>query len=255
MKLKTTAYKNVKRSIKKHGPAILTGFGIAGMIATTFLAVQATPKAIILIEDKKEIKAELEEECTPIDIVKVAWKPYIPAMITGVLSIGCLIGAHSAHTRRYATLAAAYTLSESSLRDYRDKVIETIGEKKEKEVQDALAKEKVEKNPVSNCEVIITERGNTLCFDTISGRYFKSDIDKIKKAVNEINRELLDEMFITLNELYYELGLGRIAIGDDLGWDIANGLIEVYFSSQLDEYENPCLVLNYPTPPQYREFG
>lgn len=255
MKLKTTAYKNVKRSIKKHGPAILTGFGIAGMIATTFLAVQATPKAIILIEDKKEIKAELEEECTPIDIVKVAWKPYIPAMITGVLSIGCLIGAHSTHTRRYATLAAAYTLSESSLRDYRDKVIETIGEKKEKEVQDALAKEKVEKNPVSNCEVIITERGNTLCFDTISGRYFKSDIDKIKKAVNEINRELLDEMFITLNELYYELGLGRIAIGDDLGWDIANGLIEVYFSSQLDEYENPCLVLNYPTPPQYREFG
>ena len=66
---------------------------------------------------------------------------------------------------------------------------------------------------------------------------------------------MLDEMFITLNELYYELGLGSIAIGDDLGWDIANGLIEVYFSSQLDEYDTPCLVLNYPTPPQYREFG
>ena len=255
MNLKSKTYKNVRRSIKKHGPAILTGFGIAGMIATTVIAVQATPKALILIEDAKELKVEREEEFTPVDVVKVAWKPYIPAMITGIVSVGCLIGAHSAHTRRYATLAAAYTLSESSLRDYRDKVVEIVGEKKEKEVQDALAKDKVEKNPVSNCEVIITEKGNTLCFDTISGRYFKSDIDKIRKAVNEINRELLDEMFITLNELYYELGLGNIAIGDDLGWDIANGLIEVYFSSQLDEYDTPCLVLNYPTPPQYREFG
>ncbi|MFR8351429.1 MAG: DUF6353 family protein [Blautia obeum] len=45
-------------------------------------------------------------------------------------------------------------------------------------MKDAVAKDKVEKNPVVTREVIITEKGNTLCYDAISGRYFKSDIEK-----------------------------------------------------------------------------
>lgn len=39
--------------MKKHSPEILTGIGIAGMITTTVMAVRATPKALILIEEKK----------------------------------------------------------------------------------------------------------------------------------------------------------------------------------------------------------
>ena len=41
----------LKTSIKKHSPEILTGIGIAGMITTTVMAVRATPKALILIEE------------------------------------------------------------------------------------------------------------------------------------------------------------------------------------------------------------
>lgn len=248
-------YEAISRVIKKHGPAILTGIGITGMITTTVLAVTATPKALLMIEEEKENKKEQGEEFKKTDAVKTAWKPYLPAIVLGTASIGCLIGAQSVHARRYAALTAAYALSESSLKDYRDKVIETIGEKKEQEVQEAIAKEKLCKAPTVNREIVSTGNGDMLCFDTISGRFFKSDINKVKKAINEVNRNLLDDMFITLNELYYELGLGSVAIGDDIGWDIANGLIDVYFSSQLDEDGTPCLVLNYPTPPCYREFG
>ena len=41
---------------RKHSPEILTGIGIVGMISTTVLAVRATPKALMLIEEKKRDK-------------------------------------------------------------------------------------------------------------------------------------------------------------------------------------------------------
>ena len=46
--------KGVRTAMKKHSPEILTGIGIAGMITTTVMAVKATPKALILLEEKKD---------------------------------------------------------------------------------------------------------------------------------------------------------------------------------------------------------
>ena len=110
-----------------------------------------------------------------------------------------------------------------------------FGEKKERGVRDAIAKDKIDKNPVSNSEVYITKKGDTLCYDTISGRYFKSDIDKIKKIENELNRRLISEMYISLNEFYYELGLQCTKTGNDLGWNVGEGLIDIRFSAQISE--------------------
>ena len=146
---------------------------------------------------------------------------------------------------------SAYTISESTLRDYQKKVVETIGEKKEQTVRDAVAKERLEKNPVENKEVIVTAKGDTLCFDAVSGRYFKSDIDKLKKAENELNRQMRDEMYISLNDFYYEVGLEPIKLGDDLGWNIDNGYIDLRFSSQLATDGTPCLVIDYGYGPRY----
>lgn len=241
--------KGIRGVITKHSPEILTGIGIAGMITTTIMAVRATPKALILIEEKKE---EIDvDKLTPIELIKTTWTCYIPAAITGGLSVICLIGASSVNARRNAALATAYTLSESALKEYQEKVIETIGEKKEKSVRDAIAKDRIDENPVSSREVIITEKGNTLCYDSISGRYFKSDIDKLKKAENELNRRMRDEMYISLNEFYYEIGLNPTSIGDDIGWNIDRGYIELNFSSQLTDDGNPCLVIDYQVAPRY----
>ena len=163
----------------KHSPEILTGIGIAGMVTTTVLAVRATPKALALIE---EAKKEHEEKLTPAKTIKATWKCYIPAAVMGTASTLCLIGARTVSARRTAALAAAYQISETALSEYREKVVETIGEKKEQVVRDAIAKDHVEAKPVSKSEVIITEKGNTLCYDALSGRYFKSDIEQIKKG-------------------------------------------------------------------------
>lgn len=239
----------VKSAARKHSPEILTGIGIAGMITATVMAIKATPKALILIEEKK--KEESTKSLTTVDTMKVAWTCYIPAAVTGTVSIACLIGASSVNARRNAALATAYTLSESALKEYQEKVIETIGGKKEQTIRDAVAKERIGKTPVTSKEVIITEKGNTLCFDYISGRYFKSDIETIKKAINELNRRMRDEMYISLNDFYYEIGLTPIGLGNELGWNIDKGYIEPNFSSQLAEDGTPCLVVSYLIEPRY----
>lgn len=245
----TKSFLSLKTAIKKHSPEILTGIGIAGMITTTVMAIRATPKALILIEERKEeIGAEKLEA---MDMVKTTWACYIPAAITGTLSVACLIGASSVNARRNAALATAYTLSESALKDYQGKVIEMFGEKKNEAVKDAVAKDKVEKNPVVTREVIITEKGNTLCYDAISGRYFKSDIEKIKKAECELNRQMLDDMYVSLNDFYYEIGLDSVKLGDELGWNVDSGYIDLSFSSQLASDGTPCLVIDYSVAPRY----
>ena len=163
-----TFFKNAKLFVGKHSPEILTGIGIAGMLTTTVLAVKATPKALQLIETKK--KEEGVDKLPAKDVVKAAWKPYVPAAITCGCSLACLIGASSVNVRRNAALATAYKISETALAEYRDKVVETIGESKERQIREKVAKEHVEKTPVNTGGVIVTDFGNTLCLDVISGR-------------------------------------------------------------------------------------
>lgn len=240
--------RNVRTAMKKHSPEILTGIGIAGMITSTVMAVKATPKALDLLERKKlELNAERLE---PKDIIKTTWKCYIPATIVGGVSIGCLIGASSTNLRRNAALATAYTLSESTLKEYQDRVVESVGEKKEQAIRDSISNDKVLNNPVR--EVVLTDAGgNTICYDVLSGRYFKSDRDKISRAVNNLNRRMRDETYVTLNDFYYELDLDGTKMGDMLGWNIDKGYIDVAFSSHLDANGTPCLVIDYRVAPIY----
>lgn len=245
-----TIAKDIRKFASKRSPEILTGIGIAGMITTTILAVRATPKALELIEEQKE--EESVDELSSFEVVKVAWKPYIPAMVTCVVSTACLIGASSVNTKRNAALATAYKLSETALTEYREKVIETIGEKKERIVRDKVAEERVKKNPVSKNEVIVTGNGKTLCFDPISGRYFMCSIETIKRAENDLNKQMLHDIsgYVSLNEFYDELELDHTSVGDDLGWN-TDQLIDINFSSQLNDNGEPSVVLDYLVAPKY----
>lgn len=252
-------FTDLSKAARKHSPEIFTGIGIAGMLSTTVLAVRATPKALMLIEEKKREKkfAGEQPELTKVEIVKTAWKPYIPAAVTGVASIACLVGASSVNARRNAALAAAYALSETTLADYKEKVVETIGEKKAQEVKDAIAKDKIDNDPVSRKEIVITDKGETLFYDSLSGRYFKSDYESIRSAVNTLNEQLLLDEYITLNEFYEAIGLDSIEpLGEQLKWRVRpdssdKGLIQLDFSSQLTDDMTPCAVIGFSNPPKY----
>ena len=248
--------KNMQHTLGKYSPQILTGIGVAGMITTVVLAVKATPKALELIEDKKE---ELDAgKLTVIDTVKVAWKPYIPAAIAGVLSTVCIVGGNAVGTRRTAALAAAYKISETALHEYKDAIVETIGEEKAKEVKEKVAQNKLDKNPVVEKQIIVTNKGTFLCYDSLSGRYFQSDIETIRKAQNDINDYLFSEDYASLNMFYDFLGLEHTRLGAELGWKIDSGTLQIEFDSTLASDKSqgiapgtPCLVLDYNVAPKY----
>lgn len=253
--------RDVRSTLSRHSPEILIGIGIAGMVTTTVFAVKATPKALMLIDAKKE---ELDvDKLTPMETVKTTWKCYIPAVVSGTVSVACIIGANSVNAKRNAALAAAYKLSETALTEYREGVIETIGEKKERTVRDKVSEKQVKDNPVNKTEILVTGKGQTLCFDPLSSRYFYSNLERINRAVNKLNHKINTSPFCnegaTLNEFYEEIGIPGTMTGDSLGWTIHTGLIEIYPSAQMveegEEHEGePCMVLNFSNPPKYDGF-
>lgn len=247
----TKFFKSAKIAVSKHSPEILTGIGIAGMITTTVLAVKATPKALQKIEEKKE---DLEvDELTPVETVKAAWKPYIPAAVLCVTSTACLIGASRVSLKRNAALATAYQLSTTALNEYKDKVVETFGEKKEKTVREKIAQDKIDKHPISKSEVIVAGTGDVMFMEPVTMRPFKSDIETVRKVVNDINYRLTSgyEEYITLSEFFDEIGLPRTGISDELGWNIGrDGQLEIDMIAAKDDNGRPCLMLEYTVFPR-----
>lgn len=249
-------FKDVQGAMSKHSPEILLGVGIAGMITTVILAVKATPKALDLIEEeKKELGVEEDEKLTAVETVKATWKCYIPAAVSGVAATACLIGSASVNAKRTAALATAYNISTTALAEYKEKVIETVGERKEQEIRDKVAEERLKKTPVNQSSVIVTGNGETRFYDTISKRRFTSDIEKVRRKVNDLNARMLSgDDYVSLNDLYYELGLERVDFADDLGWNVSKngrgGMIDISLDSALvDTDGKPSIVLDYAVEP------
>lgn len=252
----TKMYKDVQTIVSRHGPELLTGIGIAGMITTTILAVRATPKALQLIENKKEeLELDKNDKLPVMETVKATWKCYVPTVVTGASAITCLVGASSANARRNAALATAYNLSATALSEYKEKVVETIGEKKEQAIRTKIAEDKLKNDPMDRASVIVTGSGTTRFYDDISKRRFTSSIDKIKNARNDLNARMLEgEDFVSLNDFYYEIGLEPIGFGDDVGWNVYNGrkrMITINLDHAIvDTDGEPCIVLEYDVSPE-----
>lgn len=249
---KAQFFKGARRAIVKHSPEILTGFGIAGMITTTVLAVRATPKALEAIKAKKEEKEV--DKLSPIETVKATWKNYLPAAITCVASTTCLIGASSVSLRRNAALATAYKISETALYEYRNAVVETIGEKKEQAVRERVDKNKVEQTPLNQNAVIITKKGSTLCMDGFSRQFFESDIDELHKAMNRFNSILVRDGEACLNDLYDEFDIPHSEVGYKVGWNVyklGRDLVDLQTSAQIAPDGRPCIVVNCNPAPEW----
>lgn len=240
--------KRLKMTAKQHSPEILAGVGIAGMVTTVVMAVRATPKALAIIDEK-----EIDEgrNLTRGEKVKAAWTCYVPTALVGATSVACLVGSTSVSIRRQTALAAAYSIAETSLKEYSEKTLELVGEKKERAIRDAVAKDRIEKDPVENKEVIVTATGDTRCYDMLSGRYFRSDMESIRRAVNDLNKEMRSDGYISLNDFYYHIGLPMIQVGNYLGWNIQRGEITEGFSTHLAPDGTPCLVVEFSKMPVY----
>jgi hypothetical protein len=251
----TKSSKQLVKIFNKNSPTILTAMGVAGMITTVVLAIKATPKAILIVEREKEFRydeyGETAINLEPLDIFELTWKLYLPTAGMGLFTIACMIGSNSIHLRRNAALASLFSVAESTLKEYQAKVVETIGDKKEEKIRGEIAQDKLDKNPVDEKSVILTGKGNYLCYDAFSGRYFRSDVERLRKEENLFNQKLIREGWLNINEFYYEIGLESIELGDEMGWIAERALLELKFSTKLAKGNEPCLVMDYTVRPYH----
>lgn len=233
--------RTVQGTLKANSPTILTSVAAAGAVTTMLLTARSSVQAY------KALLAEIEDHGPiedPKEILKITWKYYIPPVLSCGLTVATIISANSISSKRNAALISAYSISEKAFHEYRDKVTEQIGENKERKVRDAIAQDKVAEKPVSSSEVIITGGGDVICYESYTGRYFKSDMEKLRKAQNDFNAWLLSDMYASLNSWFGLIGLQPTTMGDELGWN-ADQQLEVQFSSVLDETGKPALVIGY----------
>lgn len=247
------ALKAIVTTATEHAPGILTGLGVAGMVASIVLAIAETPKAMEKIEEKKE---ELHvEKLTPVETVKTTWKIYIPMASTAILSGACIIGGCHINGRRNAALAAAYTLTDQAFREYQTATTETVGEKKEQEIRANVAQNIATRDAPKVEEVVQTGKGTTLFYDPILKKRFTHNIDLINRAVNTLNARLRDEMFVPINDWYAELGIEGMDpyVGNDLGWDVDRDGCNIKVDMQCVKWIDgiPYIVLNYSVMPRY----
>lgn len=242
-------------AVKPHMPVILTSLSCVGVVATSVMCAKNTLTAVDIIRQYEgEVEAG-EVEDSKKERIKRVLPAYIPTVLIGGATIACAIGAHTTGRAQTAALASAYTIAQEAAGRYRDKVVETVGEKKAKEIDDKVADEIIKQNPPTN-QTIVVGSGKVMCYDTLSGRYFSSDIESLRKVQNDMNKIVLDDGWISLNDFYYRIGLEPMNLGEELGWS-TDQLIELKFSSRLDDHSTPCLVVDYDHQPKaefYRRY-
>lgn len=212
--------------VKRNVPTILTVIGGAGVVVTSVMAVKATPKALLLLEEAKKEKGE---ELSAVEIVKTAAPVYIPTALVGVSTIACIFGANVLNKRSQAALTSAYALLNESYKEYRAKVKDLYGDEVDTHIKKEIAKDKY-----NDSDVQVADE-NELFYDEYSGRYFQSTLEKVKEADYKINKMISGDGGAFLNEYYEFLGIPSIDGGDKLGWS-AVGLSEMAWTSWLDFY-------------------
>lgn len=248
---------------KKNSPTILSGLAIVGVLSTAFAAYKAGPRAEKILEKyRKDMK-----DCYPDDkeakraVFKEAAKEMIPTMVPTIImggsTIGCIVGSNSVSSRRIAVLSAAYSLSESTVKNLNNKMEEMLGEKKTRAIKDSIMKDKLkadsekDQKALSNSNFIMPTDGSVLCKDMYSGRLFYSSAQKIESAIAKCSYRIISEMYISLNEFYEEIDspqLDSTPMGNDFGWNIddtKDGQLPIILTALLLEDKRPCLCVDY----------
>jgi len=234
MNLQTISRQAVK-VLRDNSPTILTALGVSGTVTTAYLAAKASFKAANVLAHEPKTNTKKEDALA-------VWKLYIPTAISGACTIGAIIGGTRIGMKRTAAAYSLLAVSETAFKEYSDKVVEQIGVKKEQNVRDAVAQDKVKKNPEG--QLIVIGSGQVLCFEAHTGRYFQSDMETLRKAQNTINAQMIRENYANLNDFYHLVGLPSTSYSSSTGWD-SDKMLELRFSTVLTDDGRPCLSFEY----------
>lgn len=242
--------KKAKRVISDNSPAILSGVAIAGTVVSTVLAGRAGYKAgySVASDDAAGISPKDEEQKDRRKrIAKQTWKLYTMPAVTGVGTVAAIATGTKISMNRTAALATAYTIVDRSFGEYKDKVVETLGDKKETEVRDKVMHDRINEDQRST--LVVIGNNDVLCYDAFSDRYFQSNMEDLKKAQNDTNYEIMHNLYVSLSEFYDRIGLPKTSFSDEIGWN-KDYLVELEFSSVMTPDQRPALGFTFRTNPR-----
>lgn len=242
----TRAVSKQALTVQKHGPHILFGAGVVGVITAGVLACRATLKLGDTLDDfkaeiddcKKEYYnpqvlshreytlADNRKDLTFIYVKGTAniAKLYAPAVVIGTVSIAALTGSHVTLARRNAALAAAYTTLSEAFNKYRGRVREQYGEDKERELYHGAPvaiDKKTEGLVIKQTDPSGMGSPYSVWFDSRNPNWQKNgdyNREYIRLQLIEANRRLHARGHLFLNELYDELGIDHTSTGAITGW-------------------------------------
>lgn len=254
--------------VLNNATTILSGMAVAGVVGTVALAIRATPGARdkidqevnrkwqnadapkIKVDESPEGEIPIKKGLSQVEVVKLVWRDYIPAAISGAATVVCILGANQIGLRKQAALVGAYTLVDTAFTSYKDEVLKVIGAKKEQEVRDSVGTKEIQDNPPVLTQVIMAGGGDQLCRDALTGRYFRGDSETIRRAENDINARIIGgDMYASLNEFFELLDLPPVRLGEILGWN-TDVMLKVVLTSALSEDGIPCLAIGYLSLPK-----
>lgn len=261
MQFLTGVRQKVAQLISENATVLLTAGGVVGTVGTGFLAARGGIKAARILDDLKQHKAnEINRGHDGSDPDKIAYAEnmtvskaeialtvgpqFIPPVIIGTATIASIIFSHRMSAQKAAALAAAYGLAERNLGEYKEKLAEHLTGPKKEKLETEIAQDRVNKTPGHDSVIIIEGDGDVLCFDAPTGRYFKSNPEKIRRAVNSANAEILRHGGASASQFYDELELPPTSWSDEVGWGIGEQ-IEINFDYVKDPHDRPCLSIDF----------
>ena len=247
----TQTFYKAKFSFQKNSPEILLIGGITGVVASGVLACRATLKAPAILEEHRDQMAtiktaheEIPDEAysekdykrdLTIRYVQTGLKMaklYAPAVILGALSITGICESNKILKERNLALAAAYATVDRTFGDYRRRVAERFGDDVEKELkhnikaesrEETIEDENGKKRKIKVSENVMQDQpsGYSRWFDE-NNRYWTRDAQTnlrfLKNTEAHCNDLLKLKGYLTLNEVYSQLGLPTCREGCVIGW-------------------------------------
>lgn len=234
----------LRRNTKEHFPLILSATAAVGTLATAYLTGKASFEAAEVIREHERLNPRhLNKRKLFMDRTQLVWKLYIPAAGSAITTVSCIVLANRVEVKKTIAAQTAFAVSERVLSEYRDKVIEEYGERKDQSIRDQIADDRV-KASAPSVEAIIAGSGDVLCCEMFTMRYFKSDMETLRKAQNDLNAKLLAHDYATMDDFYYMIHLPYTSYSGHLGWK-SSKLMNLEFSTALTEDGRPCLTFEY----------
>lgn len=233
--------KKIFEKASEHSQTVMGIGAVAGLIGVVILTYKKSPRIHEIISEQREKVDDLEEraaeENLPVEEVKQERKEITKETVKrlapevapiGLLTAatgGLMVGSVITSEMKISHIRDLLTMSEVYNKEILEKAKEVVGEEKVQEIKEGIAQdhanEAMKNDPNFDKNILQAKGGGkTLYWDDYMGRTFYCDDVTIEKAVNKVNKRILDspfELWLPLNSIYEELELPRGDAGKYIG--------------------------------------